>query len=95
MQAEFVQWEKNVKAKCIFYVNVILLYKGVSFNLSLSNHSIYIETKRHPCDVDDVNVENTLSIYIAFPLDKFYLHSFQFSISRMISRCPHFFLVAD
>ena len=29
MQAEIVQWEKSVKAECIFYIDVILHQKGV------------------------------------------------------------------
>ena len=30
MQAEFVQWERSVKDKCIFYINVIRRHKVFS-----------------------------------------------------------------
>ena len=32
MQAEFVQWEKSVKAACLFYVNVIRRLEDVSLS---------------------------------------------------------------
>ena len=35
MQAEIVQWEKSVKAKCIFDINVIRHQKGLFFKFSL------------------------------------------------------------
>ena len=36
MQAEIVQWEKSVKAECIFYIDFIRYQKGVSLSKDLT-----------------------------------------------------------
>ena len=45
MQAEIVQWEKSVKAECIFYVNVIRRHEGVSLS-ERSNWLDFIRQRR-------------------------------------------------
>ena len=42
--------------------------------------------------VDALTLKMQFSLYIFFPLNKFCLHSLQFSINWMISICPHSFL---
>ena len=51
MQAEFVQWESSIKAKCIFYVNVIRRHKSVSLS-KRSNWISFVRQRRKELNKD-------------------------------------------
>ena len=48
MQAEFVQWERSVKAECIFYVNIMRSYSKVEIRHG-GSIPFFDFVSLHPC----------------------------------------------
>ena len=67
MQAEIVQWEKSVKAECIFYIDVIRHQKGIS----LSRRSDWNEPVTGLNFIDEIWLDWTSQISLTkrYPFD--------------------------